>query len=689
MKDLELPTETRTESLRLWDFSAAVGLALVSSETVELMLQRCTDLAVSYLDAAFARIWTVDSTGEVLELRASAGLYTHVDGPHARVPVGAFKIGLIAAARRPHLTNDVLTDPRLSNREWAVREGMVSFAGYPLLAGEKLIGVLAMFARHALSDNLLDVLGSVAGAIAMGIERRATEDVLRSKEQQLRIIAESASDGIVTIDSRAVITFCNRALADLFGYAPQELLGQSLTVLMPEQLRAKHLASFTRYVSSREPSMNWQRLELPAHHRSGREFPVEVSFGEAIVDGQPMFTGVLRNISERKLLDTVVKILNENIPVEKALEATLQAICRGLGYDAGLAWKVDEHERVLRCQATWSDNEEATPFTEVSCTLALRYGEGLPGSIWARNDFIYRRDVTKSLNFLRAEQAKRAGIRSGFGFPVIARESTVAIVEFYTTEAYTLREETSRLLTGICDRVGHFIDRARSREEIEQQTLALRRSNSDLRQFAAIAAHEIAEPLRTVTQHLKKLEREELAAESAQRVGASLETIAFMNRTLADLIAYSELEEPRPEEYRIVSLKTVLQWVRINLHALIGRELAVITEDPLPDVVGDESQLTRLLQKLVENAIRFHGPQTPRVNVAASRTENEWVFCVKDNGKGIEPEQLPHIFEFEHRGGIGLAICRRIVERHGGRIWAKSEPGSGSEFCFSLPGRPG
>lgn len=688
MRDVALPSESRTESLRLWDFSAAVGLALVSSETVDQMLQRCTDLAVSYLDAAFARIWTIDTTGEILELRASAGLYTHIDGPHARVPVGAFKIGLIAAERRPHLTNDVLTDPRLSNREWAMREGMVSFAGYPLLAGEKLIGVVAMFARHTLSDNVLDVLGSVAGAIAMGIERRATEDVLRGKEQQLRIIAESASDGIVTIDSRAVITFCNRALADLFGYAPQELAGQSLTVLMPEELRAKYLAAFTSYVSSREQSMNWQRLELPAHHRSGREFPVEVSFGEAIVDGQPMFTGVLRDISERKLPDTVVKILNENVSIEKALEAMLQAICRGLGYAAGLVWRIDERERVLRCGAAWSENKDTVPFTDVSCTLALRYGEGLPGSIWARNDFIYRRDVTKSLNFPRAEQAKRAGIRTGFGFPVIARESAVAIVEFYTTEAYTLREDTSRLLAGICGRVGHFMDRAGSREEIEQQTLALQRSNSDLRQFAAIAAHEIAEPLRTVTQHLKKLERERLEPESAQRVDASLETIAFMNRTLADLITYSELKEPRPEDYKIVSLKTVLQWVRINLHALIGRELAVITEDPLPDVVGDESQLTRLLQKLVENAVRFHGPQPPRVHVSAARSENEWTFCVKDNGKGIEPEHLPHIFEFEYRGGIGLAICRRIVERHGGKIWAKSEPGNGTEFCFSLPARP-
>ncbi len=291
--------------------------------------------------------------------------------------------------------------------------------------------------------------------------------------------------------------------------------------------------------------MNWQRLELPAHHRSGREFPVEVSFGEAIVDGQPMFTGVLRDISERKLLDAVVKILNENVPVEKALEAILQAVCQGLGYNAGVAWRIDEHQRVLRCEAVWGRNKEVAPFTDVSRTLDFRYGEGLPGSIWARNDFIYRRDVTKNLNFPRAEAATRAGIKSGFGFPVIARESTVAIVEFYTTEAYTLREETSRLIAGICYRVGHFIDRARSKEEIEQQTLALERSNSDLRQFAAIAAHEIAEPLRTVTQHLKKLEREELAAESAQRVGASLETITFMNRTLADLITYSELEGPR------------------------------------------------------------------------------------------------------------------------------------------------
>lgn len=162
------------ERNRLLALSSEVGRALTECSDLSETLARCAEAIVAHLDAAFARIWILDEARTTLELRASAGRYTHLDGPHARVPVGKFKIGLIAEERKPHLTNDVQHDPRVSDKDWAEREGMVSFAGYPLLVEGRIIGVLAMFAKHPLAETTLDLLGTVATQVAVGANRFET-----------------------------------------------------------------------------------------------------------------------------------------------------------------------------------------------------------------------------------------------------------------------------------------------------------------------------------------------------------------------------------------------------------------------------------------------------------------------------------------------------------------------------------
>ncbi len=164
---------------------ADVSAALADARDMRRTLQLCCEAAVADLGVAFARIWTADEEGKLLLLDASAGLYTHIDGPHAQVPVGKFKIGLIAEEKQPHLTNDVQHDPRVGDPEWAKREGMVAFAGYPLLVDGTLIGVFAMFARAPLAEDTLSVLGSVADAIAQGIVRRRTEIELERRVEEL------------------------------------------------------------------------------------------------------------------------------------------------------------------------------------------------------------------------------------------------------------------------------------------------------------------------------------------------------------------------------------------------------------------------------------------------------------------------------------------------------------------------
>lgn len=159
------------ERVRHADLGAAVGSALTSQGTLDEQLQRSAEAIYHHLDAAFARVWVLDESAQELRLRASAGAYTDLDGPHSRVPVGALKIGLIASERSPHLTNSVIGDVRVADQDWARREGMVAFAGYPLIVEGTLVGVMAMFAKHTLPESTLAALGTVANVIALAIDR--------------------------------------------------------------------------------------------------------------------------------------------------------------------------------------------------------------------------------------------------------------------------------------------------------------------------------------------------------------------------------------------------------------------------------------------------------------------------------------------------------------------------------------
>ncbi|EGK84664.1 PAS domain S-box protein [Microcoleus vaginatus PCC 9802] len=188
----KIAEQALAEQLKLSVFTADVGIALTQNQTLLATLQYCADAVVRHLDAAFARIWTLNEEENVLEMEASAGIYTGIDGAYTRIPVGEFKIGLIALERKPHITNSVQEDPRLHDKEWASREGMVAFAGYPLIVDNQLLGVIAMFTRQELKESTLVALASVADAIALGIKRKQTEEALARQKQTLRAIIDNA-----------------------------------------------------------------------------------------------------------------------------------------------------------------------------------------------------------------------------------------------------------------------------------------------------------------------------------------------------------------------------------------------------------------------------------------------------------------------------------------------------------------
>ncbi len=170
------------ERTRISAFREEIGIVLSHQEDLKGILHNCAGAVVRHLDAAFARIWTLGGDGRELELQASAGMYTHLDGPHSRISVGQHKIGLIAQERKPHLTNDAQNDPRVSDKDWARRENIIAFAGYPLVLEDRLVGVMGMFSQNPLTESTLEALSFAAGIIAQGIERRRAEEALRRSE---------------------------------------------------------------------------------------------------------------------------------------------------------------------------------------------------------------------------------------------------------------------------------------------------------------------------------------------------------------------------------------------------------------------------------------------------------------------------------------------------------------------------
>jgi signal transduction histidine kinase len=241
------------------------------------------------------------------------------------------------------------------------------------------------------------------------------------------------------------------------------------------------------------------------------------------------------------------------------------------------------------------------------------------------------------------------------------------------------------------------VDRERqvADKAIQATNAQLRQSNRDLAQFASVASHDLQEPLRMVASFTELLARKyqgKLDAEADEYIGFAVDGARRMQRLIEDLLRYSRITtQGRPPER--CAVEAALDQALLNLQAAIQEASAVITHDPLPVVDADASQLAMVFQNLVGNAIKFRGPAPPLIHVSAVRGNDAWQFAVTDNGIGIDPKHYLRIFEIfqrlhtraEYPGtGIGLALCKRIIERHGGRIWVVSG-GTGTAFHFTLP----
>jgi diguanylate cyclase (GGDEF)-like protein/PAS domain S-box-containing protein len=303
--------ELLLERARLAALEADIGIALTRSDSLPDILQQCVQALVKHLDAALARIWMLNAEENVLELQVSGGMYTHINGSHSRVPVGQFKIGLIAQSRQPHLTNNVIGD-RVHDQEWAAREGMVAFAGYPLVVEEQIVGVMAIFARQPLPEDTLKAMASVANGLASGIQRKRVLEALRESETRLQAILDSSTAVIYLTDAENRYILVNRQYEELFHTSQAQIAGQSLyenwsqdiadTFAVNNQrvLETGNALEFEEVVPLDDGLHTYLTIKVPVCDASGTPYAV---------------CGVSTDITERKQAEQALQKAHEHLEI--------------------------------------------------------------------------------------------------------------------------------------------------------------------------------------------------------------------------------------------------------------------------------------------------------------------------------------------------------------------------------------
>jgi len=462
--------EQKEAQNRLREFHAIIadiGSALVRTATMKELLQNCAQAIVTHLDASFARIWTLDETSHHLILQASAGLYTHVNGAHQRISVGEFKIGLIASEQKPHLTNDVQNDPRVSNKEWAKKEGIVAFAGYPLIVGGKLVGVMAMFAQHPLAQDTIEALGSIADHVALGIERKQNEDSLR----KLASMVASCNDAIIGTDLDGIITHCNDAAEQLCGYSIPEFLGKPISLLFVDDVFNQHLFDIEKL----NRGENLKHHETTIARRDGTLVEVSLTLS-SIRDSAGEMTGVAiiaRDISRRrrdeKMLSVQYKaarILAESTSLSDAVPKLLETISKSFQWCWSALWIADQFKNELRCSFVWNEGrEDLNELTSISQHMTFTAGVGTVGQTYSESHFYWTPDFSTSNKYPRAGIAQKAGMHTSLTFPIVLGDRVLAVFEFANRQIDEPDNPMLDMMSSLGVLLAQFIERKSAEEK--------------------------------------------------------------------------------------------------------------------------------------------------------------------------------------------------------------------------------
>ena len=634
---------------------------------------------------------------------------TWADTERGRGPTGtAIRTGKVAMCR------NMLTDPAFAPwREQAIQRGYASSIVLPLRLENKVFGAITIYSKEAdpFTESELKLLNELADDLSYGIEvlrtksaRIKAEEAYRQSQEQNEFLAgliRAASQpvGVGYPDGRLGIV--NKAFEDLTGYTSDEL--QSINwaaALTPPEWRELERVKLDELHLTGQPV----RYEKEYIRKDGTRVPIELLV-HMVTDseGTPRYYyAFATDITERKHQNDMINLRLDLLEyagthsLEELLQKTLDEIGALTNSPIGFYHFVEPDQKTLSLQA-WSTR------TEKEFCSAKGKGMHYPidkAGVWV--DSVHERRPVIHNDYLSLPHRKglpegHAAVIRELVVPIIHEEKVVAILGIGNKPTdYT--EKDVEIVSFIADVAWQITRRKQDEEQLHQLTDELKRSNEDLKQFASAASHDLQEPLRGIESFIRLLEKRykgKLDEKADEFIDYVVNDVGRMQTLIKDLLEYSRVGV-KDKVFRPVNCSVALEQALFNLRSAIEESGAEVTYDLLPTVMGDEAQLSRLFQNLIGNAIKFRGKEPLKIHISANREGNEWIFSIRDSGIGIDPEQAERIFAIfqrlhsrqEYPGtGVGLAICKKIVERHGGKIWVKSEPEKGSTFYFTIPVR--
>jgi PAS domain S-box-containing protein len=498
---------------------------------------------------------------------------------------------------------------------------------------------------------------------------------------QREVILQSVADGITAQDANGKVVFANSAAATLLGFsdtqamlAPAETL-QPLYTMLDADGTVLPFELLPRFKVFREgvPAERVIRLKVNGQTDERRleirSAPVFDEKGKVLLSVNMLRDTTRERESERELVELGNHLLNQTQRLNNLINNIPGIIWEGTAQKDGtqkIGFVNDYAERVLGyAPEEW----RATP------------------DFWEKvihpDDMEYARQRVDEI----FSTIKAGTIQLRF----VAKDGRVVHVETHTS--YEMQPNQASAVYGV---IMDITERKQYEQALSEYAANLRRSNEELEQFAYIASHDLQEPLRMMISYLQLIEQryaDKLDEDGLEFIRFAVDGSTRLKTLINDLLMYSRMQTKRAD-FKPVALGSVIERVLEDLQLSIEDTNATITCDALPTVSGDEAQLTQLFQNLISNGLKFHRDEPPSVHIAVQRLRRHWEISVRDNGIGIEPQYLDRIFVIFQRlhtkdkypgTGIGLAICKKVVENHGGRIWVESAPGKGASFYFTLP----
>jgi PAS domain S-box-containing protein len=518
--------------------------------------------------------------------------------------------------------------------------------------------------EHELDEHKQNLLKCVAAFEEHARNLRRAQEALQASEETVRALFENASQGIITMHASGIIAQVNAMAAELFGYRREEMIGSSIELLLPESLRERHQAHRAAYFQEPRTRTMGLGIDLAGRRKDGTEFPVEISLSHVATKNGMLAVAFVSDITERKRAEAALRESEET--VRALLESASQAI---IG--------VDRSGKIVIVNAMAQQLFGYAREELIGSNVEILVPEHASQRHVAFREAYFREPRRRPMGIGLDLKARR---KDGSEFPVEISLSSV---------------ETQRGVLAVSF-ITDITERKRAEEALLAQAQELARSNADLQQFAFATSHDLQEPLRMISTYAQMLSlkyRDKIDNDANEFIGYMVEGTRRLEALIQDMLAFSRVANVESVPRALVSLDSVIGWALQNLDMAIQESQAIVTVEPLGSVPGNQVQLVQLIQNLISNAIKHRRPGAiPKIRIFGEHAEGKIVITIQDNGPGIQPEYHDYIFgvfKRLHRDtpgtGIGLAICKRIAEKHHGRIWVESKDDDGARFRIALP----